>query len=286
MPLGNRDLDALQQAALDLHKERDIEEFREAVAGIVMRAVPADFFVWMEFGFAQMDASMRNIVHWATPPRLTPRMLKRLVAFVDQHPFTIHGKKTGDWGPLRLSDFWSTKQLLASPIYRDVYSHNDVGRLLACGAFRGNRVGTLNLSRPLKDRDFSERDRLMLKLLMPHFVQALQAAERTTARRDGESRPLQSLGLTPREVEVGVWLARGRTNHDIAMILDMRPRTVEKHVERILIKLGVENRTSASRMLAGTSYFSESQAPSPAKASRGRAKTRAGTRASQRASER
>jgi DNA-binding NarL/FixJ family response regulator len=59
--------------------------------------------------------------------------------------------------------------------------------------------------------------------------------------------PLQSLGLTPREAEVLFWVAQGKTNPEIAVILDCRPRTVKKHLEHIFPKLGVETRTSATR---------------------------------------
>lgn len=52
--------------------------------------------------------------------------------------------------------------------------------------------------------------------------------------------------LTPRETEVLSWLAKGKTNRDIADILGMSPRTVNKHLEHIFEKLGVETRTAAA----------------------------------------
>lgn len=59
--------------------------------------------------------------------------------------------------------------------------------------------------------------------------------------------------LTAREAEVLLWIARGKANRDIAQILALSPRTVNKHLETIFAKLGVENRASAavaaSRML-------------------------------------
>jgi DNA-binding CsgD family transcriptional regulator len=58
--------------------------------------------------------------------------------------------------------------------------------------------------------------------------------------------------LTPREHEVLGWLLAGKTNRDIATILGASPRTVEKHLEHVYAKLGVETRTSAVlRALAG-----------------------------------
>lgn len=51
--------------------------------------------------------------------------------------------------------------------------------------------------------------------------------------------------LTRRELDVLEWLAKGKTNRDIADILEMSPRTVNKHLEHIYAKLGVETRTAA-----------------------------------------
>jgi DNA-binding CsgD family transcriptional regulator len=52
--------------------------------------------------------------------------------------------------------------------------------------------------------------------------------------------------LTARETEVLLWVARGKTNRDIAEILGMSPRTVNKHLEQVFEKLGVETRTAAA----------------------------------------
>jgi DNA-binding response OmpR family regulator/DNA-binding CsgD family transcriptional regulator len=52
--------------------------------------------------------------------------------------------------------------------------------------------------------------------------------------------------LTDRESEVLLWVARGKTNRDIGEILGLSPRTVNKHLEHIFEKLGVETRTAAA----------------------------------------
>jgi DNA-binding CsgD family transcriptional regulator len=43
------------------------------------------------------------------------------------------------------------------------------------------------------------------------------------------------------------WVAAGKTNRDIGAILGASPRTIEKHLERVYEKLGVETRTAAVR---------------------------------------
>lgn len=56
----------------------------------------------------------------------------------------------------------------------------------------------------------------------------------------------EQFALTGREADVLCWIAKGKTNREIGQILDMSPRTVNKHLEQIFKKLGVENRTSAA----------------------------------------
>lgn len=51
--------------------------------------------------------------------------------------------------------------------------------------------------------------------------------------------------LTPREREVVIWLAHGKTDAEIAALLGLSTRTVHKHLEHVYVKLGVETRTAA-----------------------------------------
>jgi DNA-binding CsgD family transcriptional regulator len=57
---------------------------------------------------------------------------------------------------------------------------------------------------------------------------------------------LSSLPLTRRESEILAYLAVGKTNPEIAIILGISSRTVSKHVEHILVRLGMETRTAAA----------------------------------------
>ena len=66
-------------------------------------------------------------------------------------------------------------------------------------------------------------------------------------RRDGDGR----LGaLTPREREVAALVADGQTNAQIALRLHLSESTVEKHVSRVLAKLGLSSRAGVVRLLA------------------------------------
>jgi DNA-binding response OmpR family regulator len=61
-----------------------------------------------------------------------------------------------------------------------------------------------------------------------------------------EIRLQETLSLTSRESEVLLWISRGKANREIGEILAISPRTVNKHLEQIFVKLGVENRASAA----------------------------------------
>ena len=57
---------------------------------------------------------------------------------------------------------------------------------------------------------------------------------------------LRRLGLARRESEVLFWISKGKTSREIATILSITRKTVDKHVERIHRKLGTETRTAAA----------------------------------------
>ncbi len=61
----------------------------------------------------------------------------------------------------------------------------------------------------------------------------------------------QNFSLSAREAEVLLWIARGKPNKDVSDILGISPRTVNKHLEQVFTKLGVENRASAAVLAVG-----------------------------------
>ena len=74
-----------------------------------------------------------------------------------------------------------------------------------------------------------------------HFFRMSEPLE---GREEGILR--QTLGVTVREADVLVWIARGKSNRDISEILNISARTVNKHLEQVFTKLGVENRAAAA----------------------------------------
>ncbi len=80
--------------------------------------------------------------------------------------------------------------------------------------------------------------------------QAREAAQQAPAPDAEEVRAAlaRRYQLTAREVEVLEWVACGKTNRDIGEILGLSPRTVNKHLEHVYVKLGVETRTAAAAL--------------------------------------
>jgi DNA-binding CsgD family transcriptional regulator len=91
---------------------------------------------------------------------------------------------------------------------------------------------------------------------------------RLTVNRSGDTLLLEELrdelGLTPRERQILAWVARGKTNPEIAEILWIAPTTVRRHLENIYAKLGVHTRTAAATRLLGVLDDEERQRRTPA----------------------
>lgn len=64
----------------------------------------------------------------------------------------------------------------------------------------------------------------------------------------------QPAALTPRECQVLSWVARGKSNAQIGALLGISPRTVNKHLDHIYVKLGVESRTAAAAVALTRRY--------------------------------
>jgi len=87
----------------------------------------------------------------------------------------------------------------------------------------------------------------LLAAIRARLERAAQQTKTEFKPNFSSARPLESaLGLTPRVAEVLLWLAQGKTNGEIAVILGNSEATVKKHVLEIFAKLGVETRTAAS----------------------------------------
>ncbi len=86
----------------------------------------------------------------------------------------------------------------------------------------------------------------LLRAIRARLARAEQLSRREFQPNFDSPVPLHALGLTPRVAEVLLWVAQGKTNADIGVILGISESTVKKHVLEIFAQLGVETRTAAT----------------------------------------
>ena len=102
---------------------------------------------------------------------------------------------------------------------------------------------------PICDRQtFTQRVLSRLSKKVPTEFTSYNWANLRSEEHPTTKRPqvLASRGLSPREAQVLGWVSLGKTNKEIGVILELSARTVQKHLEHIYKKMGVENRTGAA----------------------------------------
>ena len=169
-----------------------------------------------------------------------------------EHPLPRHHGIEGGLLTRGLSELVSRNDFQRSALHGGDRRRIGLEYTIAVPLFRDRRtLVSLELNR--RGHDFDQRDRERLDLLRPHLAFLYRHACKALATVPGESPlpfpteppDLDPPELTPRESEVMHWLACGKTDTEIAALLSISPRTVQKHLEHIYVKLGVETRTAA-----------------------------------------
>jgi DNA-binding CsgD family transcriptional regulator len=247
MRLGPRLYGRLLKLVSELYALRTTQDLLRDAVHILRPLIPSEGCGWFVYDLSNVPRLSRCA---ETDPCIDDRMVSRLMQTVAVHPFLALWAKQQSPSAVMVSDVDRAPRERHLAEFADVY--NIIGRsnlttpVLVAGM---NEVSSLSYRRARKD--FTEEHRLVVNLLQPHLKQAWQNARTYEAlvKTTQSHRELVDL-LTPRELQVATWLSQGKTNREIALILKARPRTVEKHGERILHKLGVENRVAAALMLA------------------------------------
>lgn len=115
----------------------------------------------------------------------------------------------------------------------------------ASGKRAGEWLGAA-LSHSETTRDLGRQGRLLARNMGQGNLGESMLLLTLTPPDSASAQRLRDIALTPRETEVLSWLAKGKTNRDIADILGMSHRTVNKHLEHVFEKLGVETRSAAA----------------------------------------
>lgn len=149
-----------------------------------------------------------------------------------EHPLVrFHAYQRGRV-PQRISDSVPFEQFRRTALYNDYYRRIRIDHAMALPIYvRDGLLVSFVLNRTR--RDFTDRERALLEVLRPHLAKIYQR--------------INTVGqLTARETEVLRWVAAGKSDAQIGAILRISARTVQKHLQNIYDKLGVESRTAAA----------------------------------------
>lgn len=142
----------------------------------------------------------------------------------------------------RIQDLIQGSEFERTPLFNDYYRAIRIDHVMAVPIHVDRHILVSFVVNRSK-RGFSGRDLERVEVIRPHLGHLYRLSAQTTRNDD----PLAEIEtpLTAREREVLDWLGAGKTDKDIAAILTISPRTVQKHLQRIYEKLGVETRTAA-----------------------------------------
>lgn len=287
-----RDVQALQESICEIYVLTFPEGFPDRVLSAVSKLVPCQLATYDEIDLKESrlinagwppgaKAAVKDLpafenymhehpfIHLLEPKKMQPHPFGRQLKQASQNRRILPGEAMLGQA-LKFSDVLLQSQYRSTGLYNEFYRKYDIEYQMVMPLFyAGDKVAGITLNRKLMD--FSEKERLLLRLLHQHLVQAHRNAARLSSAGDGRELPektvyiasdycfaggvqmnfgehlIEAFGLTCREAEVLFWVSEGKSNADIAAVCSVAVSTVKKHLERIYKKLNVENRTAAAK---------------------------------------
>jgi DNA-binding CsgD family transcriptional regulator len=228
----------------------DLDEFRDRLLSALRAEIACDYISLNQIA---PDPEL----NWSvTQPPLPVELHQTFYRLALQNPLAERHLRTRDGRPLRFSDVVTPAQLRATDLYRELYRAIRVEHQIAFTLpSPSQRILAIALSRC--ERDFSDTERDLLALARPHLIQIYRnvltftdlarSVGRGPAMGPGED-VLVALGLTVAQARVLRRISIGRSGADIARELQIAQRTVDKHLQRIYGKLGVDSRFAAAEI--------------------------------------
>lgn len=208
----------------------------EQVLEALVRMVPGEFV-----GYNERELISHDLLAAAEAPSVarSSDVAHAVTVFCSEYPLSMERHHT-DVRALRISDFASARQLHRLEYYDHALRPLGIEHQIRFWVAAPSGIARFySVNRSNEDGDFTDSERDMLQLLRP-FLVALHE------RFDSDvSDHAQVDGLTSREREILGWVARGKTNQEIAALLIVSPHTVRKHLEHVYEKLCVNSRTAA-----------------------------------------
>ena len=178
----------------------------------------------------------------------TAELLADASPLMPQHPLFEELFVRHNALPLRISDFAPLPRFVRTDLYQHLYRPLALTHQLVLAAWVPG-WGLVSCAIFRSRHDFTEGERTLLAFVRPHIAGLLRCAGLAgpvPARTPDLSIP-DHLGLTRRETDILFHLAQGRADKEIGRLCCISPRTVQNHLQNLYAKLGVDNRTAASR---------------------------------------
>lgn len=233
----------LAQAIIALYEtEPDLVTLPAALFAGIGRLIDADVVTYSEFHHT--SGEFRSLLSVEDDPARRAEGIAAYARHMHSHAFWSYDPTFFGERALRESDFFGDEEFLALPIAREVFLPSNARHIMSIVMQHEAYVLTINGFRTIGRPAFGDAARDRLEAFRPHIVRSYrQAFQRTLATLTPTDRlRIAFPELTPRQLEVGSWIARGKSNEDIATILDVGVDTVKAHVKAIHAKVGADGR--------------------------------------------
>lgn len=243
--LKERDLRLFSEACVELYQPGlGMGNYAERAFAFVEKMVPAEFIAFgsLDLTTEQLDIGFNHSVSEF------PKAMEAFGSLMGKYDLFKWDPTVNDGKPFCRSDYFSRRQFRELDIYSEVYKR--IGIDDHCAVFvpgASDEVAFFGIERE-KGHNFTADERVLLELAQTHLGNAREVAKvREQMMELGASpEPLAEAGLTPREAEVLTWLAEGKSNEEISILLRLKLYTVKGYVKTIFQKIGAPNRLAAS----------------------------------------
>ncbi len=225
--------------------ESDLHALPGLLFAAIGRLIDAEVVTFAEFHHQSQD--FRSMVSIEDDPERRARAMQAFARHMHSHPFWQYDPAFYGERALRESDFFSDEEFAELPIAKEAFLPSHARRMMAIVLDHAGYVVTIVGHRIVGRQAFSDEERDRLQAFRPHILRCYrQAQERTLAKLTPTDRlRLAFPTLTPRQVEVASWMAQGKSNEEIAAILDVGVDAIKAHVKAVNSKIDSDSRRAA-----------------------------------------
>ena len=257
--LRSCDTQALLKALDELYRPVTLDGFPAHLFAVLDELLPGTA-VSLDF----VDYASRRTESHVASKHLTPAQAVEIESvvreFIWQNPVGAHIADGHPTAVVQPTDLISQRQFRRTDLYQLAFRPVRMEYQIVASLAWSQGAGGLVVNRP-GTRNFTLREVALVAHLRPHVERAYLALRQLAELRSQLAKAQGTLaaeghvvhpagwtaaGLTTREKEVLHWVSQGKRNGEIAIILGISSRTVEKHVEHLFAKLGVETRAAVA----------------------------------------